>query len=69
MRIAKGKGTEILKRSIVPLTTGLLVFAFLPRRRFGWLDVEVTALAVLMATIAGFAVSYLREKLRHNNPN
>jgi hypothetical protein len=69
MRIAKSKGTDILKRTIVPLTACLLVLAFLPSRKFGRIDVEVITLAVLMATIEVFVVFYLWKKLKRNNSN
>jgi hypothetical protein len=45
------------------------VLAFLPSRKFGRIDVEAITLAVLMATIGVFVVSYLWKKLKRNNSN
>jgi hypothetical protein len=70
MRIAKGKGTDALKQTIVPLATCLLVLRILPHRRFGWIDIELMALTILLATIGVFVVSYLWEHLvGRNNSN
>jgi ABC-type iron transport system FetAB permease component len=70
MRIAKGRGTDALKQTILPLATCLLVLAILPHHRFGLTDVKVMALSAALATIAVFVVPYLWKRLfGRNNSN
>jgi hypothetical protein len=65
MRTLKGPVADSLKRMILPLTAGLLGIAYLPHR-FGWTDVVLIAIAVLIGAIAVFSISYLWEQLGRN---
>lgn len=61
-----GKVAEIFKPVMLPLACCILVLSILPPRRFGWLDVEFSVIAVVVAALAVFAISHLWEKLRRN---
>lgn len=68
MRDANGKSSEILKRVVLPFIVGLLAVAYVPHK-FGWIDVELVAIAVPMAAIGVFAASYAWEHFGTSKPN
>lgn len=60
----QGKIPESFKRAVLPLAFCLWVLSTMPLRRFGWLDVELSVIAIVVAALAVFAISHVWEKLR-----